>query len=228
MEKVVVLTGAGMSADSGLKTFRDSDGLWEGHDIQEVATPQAWERDKELVLEFYNERRKQLHAVDPNAGHQALAELEEQYDVTIITQNVDDLHERAGSSDVVHLHGELSKVRSEQDPTLIYDIGGDTIEVGDTAEDGAQLRPHVVWFGEPVPNMQKAANIVPEADILVVIGTSLVVYPAAGLVDLVEQNIPKYIIDPATPELRTFKGWEHVQERAAEGTPKVVQNLLEN
>jgi len=228
MEKVVVLTGAGMSADSGLKTFRDSDGLWEGHDIQEVATPQAWQRDKELVLKFYNERRKQLHSVDPNTGHQALANLEEQYDVTIITQNVDDLHERAGSTDVIHLHGELSKVRSDEDPSLIYDIGGDTIEIGDTADDGAQLRPHVVWFGEPVPNMQKAANIVPEADILIVIGTSLVVYPAAGLVDLAEQNIPKYIIDPATPELRTFKGWEHVQERAAKGTPKLVQDLLEN
>ncbi len=228
MEKVVVLTGAGMSADSGLKTFRDSDGLWEGHDIQEVATPQAWQRDKELVLKFYNERRKQLHSVDPNTGHQALANLEEQYDVTIITQNVDDLHERAGSTDVIHLHGELSKVRSDEDPSLIYDIGGDTIEIGDTADDGAQLRPHVVWFGEPVPNMQKAANIVPEADILIVIGTSLVVYPAAGLVDLAEQNIPKYIIDPATPELRTFKGWEHVQERAAKGTPRLVQDLLEN
>lgn len=228
MEKVVVLTGAGMSADSGLKTFRDSDGLWEGHDVQEVATPQAWKRDKELVLEFYNQRRKQLYSVNPNAGHEALAKLEEQYDVTIITQNVDDLHERAGSSDVVHLHGELSKVRSEEDASLIYDIGDDTVEVGDTAEDGAQLRPHVVWFGEPVPNMQKAANIVPEADILIVIGTSLVVYPAAGLVDLVDQDIPKYIIDPATPELRTFDGWEHVQERAAKGTPKVVQDLLEN
>jgi NAD-dependent deacetylase len=157
-----------------------------------------------------------------------LAELEEHYEVTIITQNVDDLHERAGSSDVVHLHGELSKVRSEDDSSLIYDVGGAPIEVGDTAEDGAQLRPHVVWFGEPVPNMRKAANIVPEADILIVIGTSLVVYPAAGLVDLADQNIPKYIIDPATPELRTFDGWEHVQERAAKGTPKLVQNLLEN
>lgn len=228
MDKVVVLTGAGMSADSGLKTFRDSDGLWEGHDIREVATPRAWERDKELVLEFYNQRRRQLHSVDPNPGHRAIAQLEEQYDVTIITQNVDDLHERAGSSNVIHLHGELSKVRSEEDPSLVYDIGGDAIEVGDTAEDGAQLRPHVVWFGEPVPNMQKAANIVPEADILIVIGTSLVVYPAAGLVDLVDQKIPKYIIDPATPELRTFKGWEHVQERAAKGTPMLVQDLLKN
>lgn len=223
-----MLTGAGMSADSGLKTFRDSDGLWEGHNIQEVATPQAWESDKELVLRFYNQRREQLYSVDPNKGHQALSRLEEQYDVTIITQNVDNLHERAGSSDVIHLHGELSKVRSEEDPSLIYNIGGDTIEVGDTAEDGAQLRPHVVWFGEPVPNMEKAADIVPNADILIVIGTSLVVYPAAGLVDLVDQNIPKYIIDPATPELRTFKGWEHVKKRAAEGTPELVDELLKN
>lgn len=228
MTKIVVLTGAGMSADSGLKTFRDSDGLWEGHDVTEVATPRAWERDKELVLEFYNQRRQQAHTVDPNAGHKALAKLEEQYDVTIITQNVDSLHERAGSSEVVHLHGQLSKVRSEEDPSLIYDIGGDTIELGDTAEDGAQLRPHVVWFGEPVPNMRKAADIVPQADILIVIGTSLVVYPAAGLVDLAADGIPKYIIDPATPELRSFSGWRHIKNRAAEGTPQLVENLLEN
>lgn len=228
MKKVVVLTGAGMSADSGLKTFRDSDGLWEGHDISEVATPQAWERDKELVLDFYNERRQQAHTVDPNAGHKALADLEEEFDVTVITQNVDSLHERAGSSDVLHLHGQLSKVRSEKDPSLIYDIGGDTIEVGDTAEDGAQLRPHVVWFGEPVPNMEKATEIVPTADILIVIGTSLVVYPAAGLVDLAADGIPKYIIDPATPELRSFDGWQHIEQPAAEGTPELVARLSEN
>lgn len=227
MDKIVVLTGAGMSADSGLKTFRDSDGLWEGHDVQEVATPQAWESDKELVLKFYNQRRKQADSVDPNAGHKALAKLEQQYDVTIITQNVDNLHEQAGASNVIHLHGELSKVRSEDDPSLIYDIGGDSIELGDTAEDGAQLRPHVVWFGEPVPNMSKASKVVPQADILIVIGTSLVVYPAAGLVDLVDQDIPKYIIDPATPELRTFTGWEHIKEPAAKGAPKLVQELLE-
>lgn len=228
MEKVVVLTGAGMSADSGLKTFRDSDGLWEGHEVTEVATPQAWHRDKELVLDFYNQRRKQAHSVDPNEGHKALAKLEEQYEVTIITQNVDSLHEQAGSSKVIHLHGQLSKVRSEEDPSLIYEIGGDTIELGDTAEDGAQLRPHVVWFGEPVPNMQKAAEIVPKADVLIVIGTSLVVYPAAGLVDLAARGIPKYIIDPAVPELRNYSGWEHLKERAAEGTPELVENLLQN
>lgn len=226
MNKVVVLTGAGMSADSGLKTFRDSDGLWEGHDVREVATPQAWKNDMELVLQFYNERRKQLHSVDPNEGHKALARLEEKFDVTIVTQNVDDLHERGGSSDVLHLHGELSKVRSEKDRSLVYDIGGDTIKVGDTAEDGAQLRPHVVWFGEMVPNMEKAANIVPKADILIVIGTSLVVYPAAGLVDLVDHGIPKYIIDPSTPELVDFTGWEHIKKRAAVGTPDLVDQLL--
>ena len=228
MDNVVVLTGAGMSADSGLKTFRDSDGLWEGHDVSEVATPRAWERDKELVLQFYNERRHQAHTVDPNAGHKALADLEQDFEVTIITQNVDSLHERAGSSDVIHLHGQLSKVRSEDDPSLIYDIGGEAIELGDTADDGAQLRPHVVWFGEPVPNMKKAAEIVPEADILIVIGTSLVVYPAAGLVDLAADQIPKYIIDPATPELRSFAGWQHLEQTAAEGTPELVSNLLEN
>ena len=226
MDKIVVLTGAGMSADSGLKTFRDSDGLWEGHDVREVATPQAWHENKEMVLEFYNQRREQAHEVDPNEGHKAVARLEEEYDVTVITQNVDSLHERAGSSDVLHLHGQLSKVRSEKDPSLIYDIGGDSIEIGDTAEDGAQLRPHVVWFGEPVPNMRKATGIVPEADILIVIGTSLVVYPAAGLVDLVPGSIPKYVVDPETPELVNNSQWNHFKERAATGTPKLVSQLL--
>lgn len=228
MKKVVVLTGAGMSADSGLKTFRDSDGLWEGHDIRDVATPRAWHENRELVLDFYNERRQQACSVEPNRGHQALARLEQQYDVTIITQNVDNLHERAGSSDVLHLHGELSKVRSEEDPSLIYDIGGDTIEPGDTAEDGAQLRPHVVWFGEPVPNMRRASEIVPEADCLIVIGTSLVVYPTAGLVDMASDEIPKYVVDPDTPELGDLESWDHYRERAATGTPKLVDELLEN
>lgn len=227
MKKIVVLTGAGMSADSGLKTFRDSDGLWEGHDIRDVATPQAWHENKELVLDFYNERRKQAHSVDPNKGHKALAKLEEEYDITIVTQNVDSLHERAGSSDVLHLHGQISKVRSEKDPSLIYDIGGGTIELGDTAEDGAQLRPHVVWFGEPVPNMRKAADIVAQADILIVIGTSLVVYPAAGLVDLVSPDTPKYVVDPDMPELGDSSGWTHYEERAAMGTPKLVSRLLD-
>jgi len=226
LKHIVVLTGAGMSADSGLKTFRDSDGLWEGHDISQVATPQAWEADKELVLEFYNERRRQAHEVEPNAGHKALADLEEYYDVTIITQNVDELHERAGSSDVVHLHGELAKVRSEEDRSLVYHIGGDTIEIGDTAEDGAQLRPHVVWFGEPVPQMEKAAEVVPQADILIVVGTSLVVYPAAGLTDLAPAGIPKYIVDPAKPELIDYTEWTHIQQPAAKGMPELAAELV--
>lgn len=228
MEKIVVLTGAGMSADSGLKTFRDSDGLWEGHDIRKVATPQAWQRNPELVLEFYNERRKQLSQVEPNQGHKALVRLEEQYDVTIITQNVDNLHERAGSSEVIHLHGELSKVRSEKKPSLIYDVGSKAIELGDTAEDGSQLRPHVVWFGEPVPNMQKASEIISQADRLLVIGTSLVVYPAAGLIDLVPSDAPKYIIDPSVPEISDINEWNHFKEPAEKGTPKLVSQLLDN
>ncbi|HET6527953.1 MAG TPA: Sir2 family NAD-dependent protein deacetylase [Balneolaceae bacterium] len=226
MAKAVVLTGAGMSADSGLKTFRDSGGLWEGHDIQKVASVEGWKQDKEFVLDFYNKRRKQAYSALSNAGHKALARLEDAFDVTIITQNVDGLHEDAGSTKVVHLHGELSKVRSEKDDSLIYDIGGDAIEMGDTAEDGAQLRPHVVWFGEMVPNMQKAAKIISKADILMVIGASLVVYPAAGLVDLASPYIPKYIVDPAVPELLDYSDWEHIQERAAVGTPELVEKLL--
>jgi NAD-dependent deacetylase len=226
MVKVVVLTGAGMSADSGLKTFRDSDGLWEGYDIQKVASVEGWKRDKEFVLDFYNKRRKQAHSALPNAGHEALALLENIFDVTIITQNVDSLHEDAGSTDVVHLHGELSKVRSEKDHSLVYEVGGGAIEVGDTAEDGAQLRPDVVWFGEMVPNMQKAAEIVPQADILIVIGTSLVVYPAAGLIDLTAPSVPKYIIDPDIPGLINGSEWEHIQKRAAVGTPQLVEKLL--
>lgn len=227
MEKIIVLTGAGMSADSGLKTFRDSGGLWEGHDIREVATVEAWRKHPDKVLEFYNKRRKQAFKAEPNRGHKAIAKLEESYDVTVITQNVDNLHEQAGSTDVLHLHGELSKVRSETDRTLIYDIGGDEIELGDTAEDGGQLRPHVVWFGEMVPNMEKAAVLMPEADILIVIGTSLLVYPAAGLVDYAPDQIPKYIIDPSKPDLFDYSGWNHIQERAAVGTPKLVQELID-
>ena len=228
MKKIVVLTGAGMSADSGLKTFPDSDGLWEGHDIRKVAPPEGWRRNPQDVLEFYNARREQAHKAKPNKGHKALSKLEEKFDVTIITQNVDSLHERAGSSDVLHLHGQLSKVRSTKDSSLIYDIGGDSIEIGDTAEDGAQLRPHVVWFGEMVPNMEKAAQIVPQADILIVIGTSLVVYPAAGLTDYAPSAIPKYIIDPNKPELYDDTDWEHLQERAAVGTPKLAEHLMQN
>lgn len=217
-----------MSADSGLKTFRESGGLWEGYDVNEVATVEGWRRNPEKVLDFYNQRRKQMSEAEPNAGHMALARLEAHYDVTIITQNVDDLHERAGSTDVLHLHGELAKVRSVQDPSLVYEIGGEAIELGDTADDGAQLRPHVVWFGERVPNMERAANLVPQAEIIIVIGTSLVVYPAAGLVDYAPSGIPRFMIDPANPELYDYSGWEHIRKRAAEGTPELVDHLIQN
>jgi NAD-dependent deacetylase len=224
-KQIIVLTGAGMSADSGLKTFRDSGGLWEGHAIDEVATPQAWNRDPEKVLAFYNERRRQAHQAKPNAGHLALASLEDHYHVTIITQNVDTLHEHAGSSHVIHLHGNLSKARSVKDPSLVMDIGGNPIKMGDTAEDGAQLRPHVVWFGEMVPTMEIAAELMPSADILILIGTSLVVYPAAGLVNLVQKGIPKYIVDPAQPEGINLTEWNYMKENAQEGVPKLVDEL---
>ena len=181
MKKVVVLTGAGISAESGIRTFRDSGGLWEEHRIEDVATPEAWQRNQELVLEFYNQRRKQLYDCNPNAGHYALVKLEEKYDVQIITQNVDDLHERAGSTKVLHLHGELKKARSTTNPELIYDIKGWELKKGDKCERGSQLRPHIVWFGEEVPNIVTAAQISSKADIYIVIGTSLNVYPAAGL-----------------------------------------------
>lgn len=215
-----------MSADSGLQTFREADGLWEGHDVQEVATVEGWKKNPEKVLEFYNERRRQAHEAQPHAGHKALADLEEAYDVTIVTQNVDSLHERAGSSDVLHLHGELSKVRSETDPSIIKHVGGDAIELGDTAEDGGQWRPHVVWFGEMVPNMEKAASIIPQADILIVIGTSLVVYPAAGLVDYARREVPKYIVDPSEPELYNLDEWTHIKKRAIHGVPELTDELL--
>jgi len=228
MNKIVVLTGAGMSADSGLKTFRDSGGLWEGYDVNKVATVQGWREDPERVLEFYNMRRRQIYEVEPNEGHKAVARLEEHFDVTVVTQNVDNLHERAGSTDVLHLHGELSKVRSVKDESLVYEIGNEEIKMGDTADDGGQLRPHVVWFGEPVPHMEQAAQIVPEAEILIVIGTSLAVYPAASLVHYAPPGIPKYIIDPAAPQLNDFDGWDHIQKTAAKGTPKLVGELIRN
>lgn len=228
MKNVVVLTGAGMSADSGLKTFRDSDGLWEGYDIQKIATAEGWNKNPEEVLNFYNLRRKQAYQAKPNQGHTALVRLEEKFDVTVITQNVDNLHERAGSSNVIHLHGELSKVRSVKDESLVYEIGDKKIKLGDIADDGGQLRPHVVWFGEMVPNMEKAADEVSKADILVVIGTSLVVYPAAGLINYVATGIPKFIIDPVRPELYGNRDWEHIRDKAAQGTPALVDRLMDN
>lgn len=225
-KKIVVITGAGISAESGLATFRDSGGVWEKFDINDVASIQGWEKDPENVLEFYNARRKQAAEAKPNAAHKALADLEEHFDVQIVTQNVDDLHERGGSSNVLHLHGELRKARSIDNEELVIDIGADPIKMGDVAEDGAQLRPDVVWFGELVPMIEPAAIEVSKADILVVVGTSLVVYPAAGLVDYAPPNIPKYIVDPAEPELMNLDGWNHIKENAGSGTPKLKELII--
>ncbi|TAF67493.1 MAG: NAD-dependent deacylase [Cytophagales bacterium] len=228
MKKIVVLTGAGISAESGLKTFRDAGGLWENHDIMEVASIDGWHKNPELVLQFYNERRKQAYSTMPNEGHKALADLEKDFDVTIITQNVDNLHEKAGSTKVIHLHGELSKVRSTGDAKLIYEYADKPIHWGDTCEKGHQLRPHIVWFGEAVPMMQVAATITEKADIFLVVGTSLVVYPAASLIDFVPTNAPKYIIDPHKPTVS--KQNNHlffIEEKATTGVPKVAKELRE-
>ena len=196
MKRIVILTGAGMSAESGLKTFRDSDGLWENHNIYDVATPEAWGRDPELVLNFYNDRRKQVRVAEPNKAHLALAKLEQKYNVSIITQNIDDLHERAGSTHVIHLHGEVNKARSSVDSGLVYELDHWEMKMGDTCEKGSQLRPHIVWFGEAVPMIEKAISIVEMADVVMVIGTSLSVYPAAGLVNYAPHFAEKYYIDP--------------------------------
>lgn len=220
-KKLVVLTGAGMSAESGIKTFRDSDGLWENHDVMEVASIDGWRKNPQLVMEFYNQRRKQLLEVEPNAGHIGLAELENDFDVHIITQNVDDLHERAGSTNIIHLHGELKKVRSIMDEELVYTLDGWELKMGDTAEDGAQLRPHIVWFGEEVPLMENAAVITYGADILVVIGTSLQVYPAAGLLHYAPAHIPKFLIDPRGEAVNGVKNLTVLNKTATEGVAEL-------
>ena len=225
MKKLVVLTGAGISAESGLKTFRDSDGLWEGYNIEDVATPRAWRKDPKLVLEFYNYRRKNVLEAKPNAAHVGLAELEKDFKVTIITQNIDDLHERAGSTNVLHLHGEIFKMRSERSHEPVYEIKGD-INIGDIAEDGGQLRPHIVWFEEPVPMIEEAIPIVRNADIFIVVGTSLVVYPAAGLVNYAPWNIPKYIIDKRIPYISELTNITAIEKPATEGV-KILSSLLE-
>ncbi|REL33523.1 NAD-dependent deacylase [Rhodohalobacter sp. SW132] len=227
MKSIAVLTGAGMSADSGLSTFRDSGGLWEGFDIEDVATVEGWQRDPDTVLEFYNQRRAQAAKAKPNKGHTSLAELEEYFNVSIITQNVDDLHEKAGSANVLHLHGMLRQARSSVDPDAVIDIGSKRIETGDTADDGSQLRPNVVWFGEAVPNIEPATEIIQATDILVVIGTSLVVYPAAGLVDFAPAGIPKFVVDPTTPDLVRSTEWTHYSETAGVGVPKLKSFLIE-
>jgi NAD-dependent deacetylase len=227
MKKIVVLTGAGISAESGLKTFRDSDGLWEGYDIEEVATPQAWARNPVLVQQFYNERRKSVLEAKPNAAHLALAELQKRYDVTIITQNIDDLHERAGSNDVLHLHGVITRSQSSINPNLTYPIDGWEIKMGDKCELGSQLRAHVVWFGEDVPLIGKAAEICTKADIFILVGSSLAVYPAAGLVNYVPRDVPQYIIDPVIPEIQGGRKFTAIAAKATIGVPGLVGELMD-
>ncbi|MVN92640.1 SIR2 family NAD-dependent protein deacylase [Mucilaginibacter aquatilis] len=226
MKKIIVLTGAGISAESGLKTFRDSDGLWEGYNIEDVATPQAWNRDPELVQEFYNMRRKSVLEARPNQAHYALVELEEKYDVTIITQNIDDLHERAGSTNVVHLHGVITRSQSSINSLLTYPINGWELRFGELCELGSQLRPHVVWFGEDVPMIETAAKLCANADIFMLIGTSLAVYPAAGLINYVPDFAPKFIIDPNIPHVCETALVHKVEAKATVGVPQVVQQLI--
>ncbi|HVZ24929.1 MAG TPA: Sir2 family NAD-dependent protein deacetylase [Sediminibacterium sp.] len=224
-KKLVVLTGAGISADSGLKTFRDSDGLWEGYPVHEVATPEGWASNPALVLEFYNQRRRQIAAALPNAAHRGLAALEQFFDVTIITQNIDDLHERGGSSKIIHLHGQIFQMRSEWDETIVYPVTGD-ISLGEKAPDGGQLRPHIVWFGEPVPMIEEAAKITRQADILVVIGSSLVVYPAAGLLQFAAKRIPKFILDKNIPDTGLVHHLTAIEASAAEGIGILKDKLM--
>ena len=226
MKRIVILTGAGISAESGVKTFRGSNGLWNNYRIEEVASPIAWEKDPKLVLEFYNQRRKQLFEVNPNAAHYALAKLEEKYHTQIITQNVDDLHERAGSENILHLHGELKKARSTVDSGLVYELKDWPLNIGDKCEQGSQLRPHIVWFGEAVPAIMDAIQIVKRADIFIVIGTSMVVYPAAGLINYVSDETPKYLIDPNAEEVSGIRNLTIIRKKAGEGVPELVEELL--
>jgi NAD-dependent deacetylase len=221
---LVVLTGAGISAESGLRTFRDSDGLWEGYDVTEVATPRAWKKDPQLVLDFYNMRRKDVAQALPNDAHKGLAELEKEFDVHIITQNIDDLHERGGSSNVLHLHGEIFKMRSEDNENLVHEIKGDIL-LGDRAEDGGQFRPHIVWFEEPVPMIENAIEIVRSADVFVVVGTSLVVYPAAGLIHYAPAHIPKFIIDKSIPYTSFLQNITAIEKPATEGVRELIRIL---
>jgi len=221
---MVVLTGAGISAESGLKTFRDSDGLWNGYNIEDVATPRAWRKDPKLVLDFYNMRRADVAKAQPNAAHYGLAALEKDFNVTVITQNIDDLHERGGSTNVIHLHGEIFKMHSERNHRLVYDIRGDIL-LGDKADDGGQLRPAIVWFEEPVPMIEVAAAVAANADIFVVIGTSLVVYPAAGLLHYASRNCPKFIVDRSVPSTAGVSNLTAIEKPATEGIVLLQQQL---
>lgn len=223
-QHIVVLSGAGISAESGLKTFRDSDGLWMGYNIEDVATPRAFKKNPQLVLDFYNMRRKEIIQSKPNEAHYGLASLQLKYQVTIVTQNIDDLHERAGSKNVLHLHGEILKMRSTKNEHILYDIEGD-IKLGDLASDGAPLRPHIVWFEEPVPLIETAANIMSTADIFILIGTSLQVYPAAGLMDYLPHEIPKYIIDKKIPSVQHLTSITTFEKAATQGIKELLEIL---
>jgi len=222
---IVVLSGAGISAESGLPTFRGDGGLWEGHSVYEVATPEAWERDPEMVLRFYNMRRQGVRRVKPNAAHLALAELDKRCSVSIITQNVDDLHERAGSNDILHLHGEIMKARSTADASLVTDLNENDIKIGDQCELGSQLRPHIVWFGEDVPMIGRAAEIAAMADVFIVVGTSLAVYPAAGLLQVVPDSVPIYIVNPEQSGYQFGPNVRFIEKTACEGIPEVVAEI---
>ena len=226
--KIIVLTGAGISAESGLQTFRDADGLWEGHHIEDVATPEAWRRNPVLVQQFYNDRRKAVMAAKPNPAHLALKDLEEKYEVLIITQNIDDLHERAGSSAIIHLHGEIMYARSSKNPALLYKMNKANIAMDETCELESPLRPHVVWFGEAVPMITKAMHEMPKADIVILIGSSLAVYPAASLIELASIEVPIYVIDPQIPSVNLPNPVIKIQEKASVGVPALVDKLLKN
>jgi NAD-dependent deacetylase len=222
---IVVFTGAGMSQESGIKTFRDSGGMWEEYKIEDVATPEAFRKNPSLVIDFYNQRRKQVMEAKPNAGHLLLAKWQEKFNIKIITQNIDDLHERAGSSDVLHLHGEIMKTRSSLDAKLVYNLKSWELRLGDKCEKGSQLRPHIVWFGESVPNMEVAAEITAAADIFVTVGTSLNVYPAAGLVDLAPAYSPKYLVDPGDFNQEYYGNLLHIKEKASIGLTRLEKML---
>ncbi len=225
-QRITILSGAGISAESGISTFRDSDGLWEKHRIEDVATPEAWQRNPKLVLEFYNLRRKQLTEVEPNAAHFAITELQAKFDVQVITQNVDDLHERAGNEHVLHLHGELKKVKSTAYPYTVYELNGWELLWGETCENGHQLRPHIVWFGEEVPNLPTAAQIVSESDAVIIVGTSLNVYPAASLNQFAKIGCPIWIIDPKADEINHQNSITAINDKAGAALPRLVRSLL--
>ncbi len=227
-KRIIILTGAGISAESGLNTFRDADGLWEGYNIEDVATPEAWKKNPELVQQFYNDRRKSVLDAKPNPAHLALVKLEDKYDTLIITQNIDDLHEKAGSKAIIHLHGEIIYSRSSKNAALLYKMDNHEIKMGDFCELGSQLRPHVVWFGEDVPLITKALHEMPKADIVILIGSSLAVYPAAGLLEYVRMEVPVYVIDPKIPNVNLPNKIIKMQEKASKAVPILVEKLLKN